>query len=137
MPVSNFDQAAVSTGTLQPNSNQTFTVFIAGAQTTGALKWQGILPFAGTITDVRAYLNTAPTGATFIVDLLKNAVSLYTTTANRPTVAISGNASTTLLPDTVAVAVGDRLSVSILQIGATIAGSDLTVAVTVKQATVA
>lgn len=136
MPVTNYDSVAVAAGTLNPNAAETFHFFLAGAQTTGAKKAAAVIGAAGTITDVRAYLDTAPTGAAFIVDVNKNAVSLFTTQANRPTVAISGNASTTTLPDITTVAAGDRISVDIDQIGSTIAGSDLYVSVTVKRATV-
>lgn len=137
MPLTSFDQLSVAAGTLNPNVNDPLTTFIAGAQTTGVLKWQWLVPFAGTITDVRAWLETAPTGAAFILDILKNNVSLFTTTANRPTVAISGQASTTTLPDIVSVAAGDRLSVSIIQIGSSVAGSSLSISVSIKRATVA
>jgi hypothetical protein len=122
---------------LLPNYGFPVVWFLAGAQTTGTEKLGFISPYAGTVVDVRAYLTTAPTGSTFIVDLMKNGVTMFTTSANRPTIAISGNASTTTLPDITSVAVGDRLRLDIIQIGSTIAGSSLYVSVTIKLATIA
>lgn len=136
MPVTNFSQVSTDAGALNPNAQDTHTFFVAGAQTTGAKKLAFLAGFAGTITDIRAYLDTAPTGASFILDVNKNGTTLYTTQANRPTIAISGNASTTTLPDIVSIAAGDRVTVDIDQIGSTIAGSDLYVSISVKRATV-
>lgn len=135
MPTTNFDQVSNAAGELKPYALHTFTMFIAGAQTTGTKKGQWLAPVAGVVTDVRAYLDTAPTGATFIVDLNINGTTAFTSQAARPTIAISGNASTTTLPAVTAVAAGDRVSFDIDQIGSSVAGSDLTVAVTVKRLT--
>ncbi len=142
MPNSNFGAVQVSDGyaaptSLLPGNGEAYPMFLAGAQTTGTEKLGFIAAVAGTITDVRAYLTTAPTGATFIVDVMKNGVTLFTTSANRPTIAISGAASSTTLPDIVSVAVGDRIRVDIIQIGSTIAGSNLYVGVTIRQPNVA
>lgn len=105
--------------------------FSAGAQTTGTKKSAAIVGVAGNISDVRAYLDTAPTGSTFIVDVNKNGTTIFTSQAARPTIAISGNASTTTAPAVTAVAAGDRLSYDVDQIGASVAGSDLYLTVTV------
>lgn len=137
MPVTNFDALATSAGTLNPNVQDTFTCFIAGAQTTGTLKWQWLVPFAATITDVRAWLETAPTGSTFIIDVNKSGTTLFTTQGNRPTIAISGQASTTVVPDVTALAAGDRVSLDIDQIGSSVAGSSLSISISFKRATVA
>lgn len=132
MPVTNLDQLALATP-LQ--ADETIHFFIAGAQTTGTKKAAMLIGRAGTIVDVRAYLDTAPTGATFIVDVNKNGTTLFTTQSVRPTIAISGNASTTTLPAVTTVAAGDRLTVDIDQIGSTVAGSDLYVSITIKHPT--
>ncbi len=108
----------------------------AGTQTAAAKKHQWIAPVAGTIVGVRARLDTAPTGAAAIYDLNINGVTAYTTQANRPTVAIAANDATTTLPDVVAVAAGDRISVDCDQIGSGTAGSDLTFSVAIKAALV-
>lgn len=120
-----------------PNHEETLHFFVAGTQTTGTKKAAAIVGLAGTIVDVRAYLDTAPTTSSFIIDVNKNGTTIFTTQANRPTVAIAGNASTTTAPDVTAVAAGDRITVDCDQIGSGTAGSDLYVSVTVKRANVA
>ena len=53
-----------------------------------------IVPVASSIVSVRAMVNTAPTGAAIIVDILKNGTTIWgTNPGNRPTIAISGNDS--------------------------------------------
>jgi hypothetical protein len=117
-----------------PSAEETFHFYIAGAQTTGTKKAAALVDHACTVTGVRAYLDTAPTGATFIVDVNKNGTTLFTSQAARPTIAISANASSTTAPAVTALAAGDRLSIDIDQIGSSVAGSDLYVSVTVKRA---
>lgn len=81
-----------------------------------------------TIQKVRATLGTAPTGATFIADINKNGTTIFTTTGNRPTIAISGNTATGV-PDVTSWADGEYLTVDIDQVGSTVAGADLVVQV--------
>lgn len=84
-----------------------------------------------TIAAVRASVGTAPTGAALIVDVLKNGTTLFTTTANRPTIAISGNTSGKVTNmDITSFADGDYLTVSVAQVGSTVAGANLTVTIT-------
>jgi uncharacterized protein YggE len=116
-----------------PYHYETIHFFIAGTQTAAAKKAGALMPFAGTIVGVRAYLDTAPTGSTFIADLNKNGTTMFTTQANRPTIAISGNASSTTLPDVVSLAAGDRLTFDVDQIGSSVAGADLYVSVLVRR----
>lgn len=79
----------------------------------------------GTITTVRVGLGTAPVGASLIVTLNKNGAPLQTVTVP----STSNTAVVTGL--THAVLANDYLTVSITQIGTTVAGSDLTVSVTI------
>lgn len=90
------------------------------------------LPAAAAIVSVIAMVNTAPTGASVIVDVLKNGTTVFTTQANRPTIAASANASGAALPDVTSLAIGDYLQVNISQIGSIVAGADLTVAILVQ-----
>lgn len=136
MGVTNFDTVYAGGVQLNPYHEETIRFFVSGTQTTGTKKGGAIIGVAGTIVDVRAYLDTAPTGATFIVDVNINGTTAFTTQGNRPTIAISGNASTTTIPDVVAVAAGDRITFDTDQIGSGTAGSDLYVSVTLKRANV-
>jgi hypothetical protein len=88
------------------------------------------------IVSVVARVKTAPTGASVLVDLNKNGTTVFTTQANRPTIAAAANVSSVVTSmDVTALAAGDYLSVDIDQIGSTIAGSDLVVAVRLREAT--
>jgi hypothetical protein len=81
-----------------------------------------------TITAVRASVGVAPAGASIIVDVLKNGTTIFTTTANRPTIAAAANTSGKVTNmDVTSLADGDYLTVNIAQVGSTTAGSDLTV----------
>jgi hypothetical protein len=82
-----------------------------------------------TITSARASVNTAPTGASIIVDVLKNGTTIFTTQANRPTIGSGSNVSSLAVPDVVSLSSSDYLTVNVSQIGSTVAGSDLTVLV--------
>ena len=85
---------------------------------------QILMPNAATISKVITYSDVAPTGATLIVDVNINGTSIFTTQANRPIIAISGNTADSGAPDTTALVQDDRLSIDVDQIGSTIAGGD-------------
>ena len=72
------------------------------------------------ITDVRARVGTAPTGAT----------AIFTTQGSRPTIAISATTSSTTAPDVTSWPVGGVLTVDVDQVGSTVAGAALTLQVT-------
>jgi hypothetical protein len=84
------------------------------------------------VVSIRVRVNTAPTGATLIIDVNKNGTTIYTTQANRPTVAISGTTVKSTNPDVTDFADGDNMSIDIDQVGSTVAGADMTVTVTMK-----
>lgn len=130
MGVTNLDSISLATPLTYI---QDYALFSSGAQTTGTKKGQVLIPAAGTIVGVSAYIDTAPVGATFILDVNINGTTAFTTQANRPTIADGGNASTTTLPDVVAVAAGDRISYDVDQVGSGTAGSTLTVTVRVRR----
>jgi hypothetical protein len=81
------------------------------------------------ITNVRASVNTAPTGASVIIDVLKNGTTIFTTQANRPAIAISTNVSSLAVPNITSLTSSDYLTINVSQVGSTIPGSDLTVLV--------
>jgi len=88
-----------------------------------------IAPMNLTITEIRLAVDTAPTGANLIIDINKNGTTLYTTQANRPTITVSGTSSTATLPDVLNIAIGDKISLDIDQIGSTVAGENLSVTI--------
>ena len=117
---------------MQTFSNEVFCWFIAGNQSVGTNKCTWVIPNDSYIVDVRADAGTAPATTALIVDVNKNGTTVFTTQANRPTIAAAGNASTTVLPDVTAVAAGDRLSFDVDQVGTGTVGADLAVTVTLR-----
>lgn len=81
-----------------------------------------------TITSIRASVGVAATGAAILIDVNKNGSTLFTTQANRPTIAVS-TFTDTAVADITTWGVGDYLTVDIDQIGSTVAGADLTLTV--------
>ena len=83
-----------------------------------------------TIRSVRASVGTAPTGASLIVDVNKGGTSIFTTQSNRPTIAVGANTSGKVSAiNTTSVADGEYLTIDCDQVGSTVSGADLTVAV--------
>jgi hypothetical protein len=82
--------------------------------------------------NVRASLGSAPSGAAVIVDVNKNGTTVFTTQANRPSIAAAGFVSTKVTPDVTTLSDGDYMTVDIDQIGSSVAGSDLTVTVLLR-----
>ena len=87
-----------------------------------------------TIDTVRASVGTAPTGASIIIDVKKNGTSVYSgTPSNRPTIAANGFTAVGGTPTTASLASGDYITIDIVQVGSTIAGTDLVVTVRLKK----
>lgn len=111
----------------------------AGTLATGNIPQRIPLPVNMSVESVAATVNTAPTGAALILDVLYGsaytggALSIYTTTANRPTIAVSTNGATAAVPDFPACAAPGYLIVNVAQIGSTVAGADLTVLIRLRQ----
>lgn len=82
-----------------------------------------------TLVAVVASCGVAPAGAAVIVDVNLNGTTIFTTQANRPTIADGGNQSAVETPDVTAVSAGDYLTVDIDQIGSDDPGEDLTVSI--------
>jgi hypothetical protein len=126
-------------GSLLPGMGETITTFsFPGAVTAGVGALKLTVPKSFVMLGAWAYVNTAPTGATMIVDVNRNGTTVYTNTAHRPTIAVSTNAAP--YPQVpyvtsggfnypVVFDSGDILSIDVDQVGSTIAGSDLTVVV--------
>ena len=84
------------------------------------------MPFDITLTDVRAFVVTAPTGANLEVDVLKNGVSILSTNITIDAGENnSENATTPPVISDVSLSKDDVISVDLIQIGATVAGAGL------------
>lgn len=96
--------------------------------TTGTAKATFRMPFAMTLTAVRANVNTAPTGATIIVDINEGGSSILST---KLSIDASEKTSTTaatlaVISDT-ALADDAEITIDLDQVGSTIAGKGLKV----------
>ena len=113
-----------------PATMQTYTFSSTGSLTveTGMHRLYNNRATAWTIQGVRASVGTAPTGSSLIVDIKANGTTIFTTQANRPTIAVGTQTSGFVTNmDVTAVAAGAYVTVDIAQVGSTIPGADLTV----------
>lgn len=86
------------------------------------------VPRAASILKVTAAVGTAPTGQPLLVDVNLNGVTVFTTQANRPSIAAGAfKVAAGAVPDVTTLVEGDLLSVDIDQVGSGVAGSDLSV----------
>lgn len=108
-----------------------YTFTVAGTLTVdgGVIRIYNLTGSALTISKVHLAVDTAPTGASLIVDVNENGTTIFTNQANRPTIAISANTGEVTTIDDPSWANGNYLTVDVDQIGSTIPGSDLTVTV--------
>lgn len=92
----------------------------------GQHRWYNDTGLDVNISSVRASVGTSSTGLPIIIDVHKNASTIFTTQANRPTIAI-GAFTATGVPDVTIVAAGEYLTVDIDQVGSGISGANLVV----------
>jgi hypothetical protein len=96
--------------------------------TTGADKLGRIyVDFAGTISEAHASVKTAPTGADIVVDLHLNGTTIWSTQANRVTIAASANTGTQATFNTTTFASGDYFTIDLDTVGSSVAGAKLVV----------
>lgn len=98
--------------------------------TTGTDKTTFRIPYAATITEVRASLTSAPTGADLVVDINKNGATILSTKLSIDATEKTSTTATTpaVISDT-AVVDDDEFSIDIDQIGSTVAGTGLKVTI--------
>ena len=121
------------TGTQATATISDFPVIIQGAAsdettalTTGTAKLTLRAPAAFTLTEVRASVTTAPTGATIIVDVNEAGTSVLSTKLSiDATEKTSTTAATAAVISDSAIADDAELTIDIDQIGSTIAGAGL------------
>lgn len=134
-------QIAESRGPDQPARWASLTdVFILAcsdettALTTGTNRVRFRMPYAGTLTAVRATVNTAPTGAALVVDINEAGVSVLSTKLSiDPAETSSTTAATPAVISESALADDAEISVDIDQVGSTVAGAGLKVALYVTR----
>lgn len=98
------------------------------ALTTGTAKVTFRLPYAFTLTDVRASVNTAPTGALLQVDINEGGVSILSTKLTID--ATEKTSATAAAPAVISdpfLATDAEITIDIDQVGSTVAGAGLKV----------
>ena len=100
------------------------------ALTTGTAKLTVRMPYAFTMTAVRASVNTAPTGSTIVVDINESGVSILSTKLSiDATEKTSTTAATPAVISDASLADDAEISFDIDQVGSTIAGKGLKVVI--------
>jgi len=93
-----------------------------------------IAPQDLTIIKAWAMAETAPTGASLLIDIYINGTSIWSVTpANRLTIAASATTGTQTSFDTTAISAGDYIDIYIDQVGSTVAGAGLAVTLETTQ----
>ncbi len=96
---------------------------------TGTAKIRFRMPYAFTLTGVRASVNTAPTGANLVVDINEGGASILSTKLSiDATETTSTTAATPAVISDAALADDAEITIDIDQVGSTIAGAGLKVA---------
>jgi len=85
------------------------------------------IPQSLTITNIRASVGMSPSGSSIIVDVYKNGSTIFTTVGNRPTISVGSFLDNSSIPNSTSLVSGDYLTIGIVQVGSSVAGSDLTV----------
>jgi hypothetical protein len=88
------------------------------------------MPHAGTIRSITTAVTTAPTGAALVCDVNVAGTTVFTTQANRPSIAATEFSDNSAAVQAGTFAAGDVISVDVDQVGSTIAGANLSVLVT-------
>lgn len=89
-----------------------------------------IAPCDGKIVGIKACSLTAPAGSSILLDVNKGGTTIFTTQANRPTIAASATTATLAgNPEVVEFSAGDVFTVDVDQVGSGTAGTGFTVSV--------
>lgn len=94
---------------------------------TGAIRLYNNFGITLTVFKVFISVNTAPTGASILVDCNIDGTTMFTTQSNRPTITATNFTGVTTTVQNNSWADGHYLTFDIDQIGSTIAGSNLTI----------
>lgn len=121
---------------IDARSYETIRLTVAGAAATGANKAFAVCGVSCTIVDARIVALTGPIGSALTVDINKDGTTIFTTQANRPSIADGQTASPQAVPDVVSLAVGSVITVDIDAIGSGTAGSNLAIVIRAKAALV-
>lgn len=95
---------------------------------TGKARW--VAPCDGKIVTVKAAVLSAPAGSSAILDINKGGTTIFTTQANRPTIAAAATVATLAgAPEVVEFSTGDIFTVDVDQVGSGTAGTGFAVSI--------
>ncbi len=113
---------------IKANLRDEYLIFtIDGVLQTGEDQVYIDLPFPCDFEPVDVKVGTAPVGAGIEIDINKNGITIFTTQSGLPGIIAENTTDTSDAPDVTSGVKGDRISVSIDQVGTTTNGSDLNV----------
>jgi len=113
----------------------TFILSRDAANSAAANKLRFRVPFACKIRAVTVATDIAPTGASLIFDVNKGGTTLFTTQANRPTIAAGEVSASVALPNVTTLDLGDVITVDCDQVGSSVASTGFTIAISVLPTT--
>jgi len=113
----------------------TFMLSRDAANSAAANKLRFRVPFACQIRAMTVATDIAPTGASLIFDINKDGTTLFTTQANRPTIAAGEVSASVALPNVTTLAAGDVITVDCDQVGSSVASTGFTIAISVLPTT--
>ena len=114
---------------------KTIIFYYAGVAKTGTSVSSTIfMPVSGIISRAWAYSDVAPTGSSMILDITKNATSIWNLhPSDRLTIAAGAYTGATATFDTTEYSKNDYFRLDIDQVGSTVPGSDLTVGLEIQE----
>jgi hypothetical protein len=118
---------------LANTSDEPYVLTKPGNLTTGPGGAGPVLDGNYTLDSYTVSLGVAPTGTSVILDVNKNGTTIFTTQANRPTVAAGAVVGSVTPPDVTSFAPGDRITVDVDQVGSTFAGTNLVVVLRLRR----
>lgn len=109
--------------------SKAMVVVVPGELVVGEVAGYVPVPYPLTITGIKVFALTGPTGDDLMIDINKNGTTIYTTQANRPTIMDGDTYVVADLPDDVDLAEDDMITIDVDQIGSTDAGANLAVVI--------
>jgi hypothetical protein len=108
-----------------------FSIFTLSSDETLATgtKARMVAPCDGKIVKVTGAVVSAPAGSSAILDVNIGGTTIFTTQANRPTVAAGATSATTGVAQVVEFSAGDVITVDVDQVGSGTAGTGFMVAI--------
>lgn len=104
------------------DENESFS--IGGVLAPGARNFRWYPPYAITIVSFRLALGVTPSGSAVILDVNRDATTVFTDPGNRPQVAGGANVGTAVTPAVTSVSTSQYLQVEVDQVGSTDPGEN-------------